>query len=80
MFARKKARVDWKSVQDAFTKPRRLHLEKGSDGVHHCPVIGCERTGFSSQRGCRKHFKTKHGIIISTKNQTYAILQLQSVA
>ena len=61
MFARKKARVDWKSVQDAFTKPRRLHLEKGSDGVHHCPVTGCEHTGFSSQRGCRKHVKTKHG-------------------
>ena len=61
MFLTQKARVDWESVQDAFTKPRRLHLEKGSDGVHHCPVTGCEHTGFSTQRGCRKHVKTKHG-------------------
>ena len=61
MFARKKAEIDWKLVDGAFTKQRRLHLVKGSDGLDHCPITGCEHPGFSSQRGCRKHVKIKHG-------------------
>ena len=61
MFARKKAEVDWKAVDGAFTKQRRLHLVKGSDGLDHCPITGCEHPGFASQRGCRKHVKRKHG-------------------
>ena len=60
MLSRRKRQVNWKSVDGAFAKPRRLHLAKGSDGLDHCPVTGCEHAGFSSQRGCRKHVKTKH--------------------
>ena len=61
MFARRKAQIDWKSVDGAFTKPRRLHLAKGTDGLDHCPVRGCEHSAFQSRRGCRKHVKTKYG-------------------
>ena len=38
-----------------------LHLVKGSDGLDHCPVTGCEHAGFASKRGCLKHVKRKHG-------------------
>jgi hypothetical protein len=61
MFAQRKSKVDWKSVDGAFTKQRRLHLVKDRDGLDHCPVTGCEHPGFASQRGCRKHVKIKHG-------------------
>ena len=61
MLQRRKAQVNWKSVEGASVKPRRLHLVKGSDGLDHCPVTGCEHEGFASKRGCRKHVKTKHG-------------------
>ena len=61
MLQRRKAQVNWKSVDGAFAKPRRLHLVKGSDGLDHCPVTGCEHAGFASKKGCRKHVKTKHG-------------------
>lgn len=47
-------------MDGAFAKPRRLHLAKSGDGLVNCPVIGCEHPGFASQRGCRKHVKTKH--------------------
>ena len=60
MLSRRKTQVNWKSVDGAFAKPRRLHLVKGSDGLDHCPVTGCEHAGFASKRGCRKHVKTKH--------------------
>ncbi|CAB4024699.1 partial [Paramuricea clavata] len=61
MFARRKSKVDWKLVDGAFTKQRRLHLVKDRDGLDRCPVTGCEHPGFASQRGCRKHVKIKHG-------------------
>ena len=61
MLRQRKAQINWKSVEGAFAKPRLLHLAKGSDGLDHCPVTGCEHVGFASQRGCRKHVKTKHG-------------------
>ena len=48
-------------MDGAFTKQRRLHLVKDSHGLDHCPVTGCKHPGFTSQRGCRKHVKTKHG-------------------
>ena len=35
-------------------------MVKGSDGLEHCPVTGCEHAGFASQRGCRKHVKNIH--------------------
>ena len=52
--------VDWKAVQGAFHKPRRLHLKCRKDELFHCPLPNCEHEGFASQRGCRKHVKTKH--------------------
>ena len=60
MWARKTSRVDWKSVDGVFRKPRRLHLVEDSDGLIRCPIAGCDHPGFSSRRGCRKHAKTKH--------------------
>ena len=48
MLQRRKAQVNWKSVDGAFAKPRRLHLVKGSDGLDHCPVTGCEHVGFAN--------------------------------
>jgi hypothetical protein len=58
--ARKKPVIDWKTVNSAFSKPRRLHLVQGSDGLNHCPIISCDHPGFASRRGCRKHVKTIH--------------------
>ena len=60
MFARNKPKIDWRSLEGAFKKLRRLHLVKGNDGLEHCPVIRCEHPGFASQRGCRKRLKTIH--------------------
>ena len=52
--------VDWKSVDGAFDKPRRLHLQRDKNHLYNCPVNGCEHPGFSSCRGCRKHVYEKH--------------------
>lgn len=52
--------VDWKSLDGAFNKPRRLHLEVNEQGLFCCPVTSCEHAGFSSRRGCRKHVTIKH--------------------
>lgn len=52
--------VDWKSIEGAFHKARRLHLKCDIDELFRCPVPNCEHDGFVSQRGCRKHVKTKH--------------------
>ena len=56
----RKAQINWKSVEGAFAKPRRLHLAKRSDGLDHCPVTGVSMWDLQV-RGCRKHVKTKHG-------------------
>ena len=60
MSARKKHVIDWKTVNGAFSKPRRLHLVQGSDGLNRCPILSCDHPGFASRRGCRKHVKTIH--------------------
>ena len=60
MFAIKTTRIDWKSVDGALPKPRRLHLIENRDGLIRCPIAGCDHLGFSSRRGCRKHVKAKH--------------------
>ena len=53
--------IDWSKLPNASPKPKRLHLEEDdSDGLFHCPVQGCKRDGFTTQRDCRKHAKNKH--------------------
>lgn len=54
--------IDWSKQDGASPKPKRLHLEEyESDGLFHCPIEKCvHEEGFSTQRGCRKHVKTKH--------------------
>ena len=52
--------IDWKSIEGAFHKARRLHLERDNDDLFRCPLPNCEHDGFVSQRGCGKHVKTKH--------------------
>ena len=80
MFARKKPKIDWKSLEGVFKKPNCIWC-KGNDGLEHCPVTGCEHPGFASQRGCRKHVKYIFmlGIFISTLNPPYALRLLQSL-
>ena len=53
--------VDWSKIQGASKKPKRLHLVGDEEGIFQCPVPHCDYMGFSSQRGCRKHVKNKHG-------------------
>ncbi|CAH3184466.1 unnamed protein product [Porites lobata] len=54
--------VNWSKLANASPKPKRLHLEEGDcDGLFHCPVQICNHDGFTTQRGCRKHVKNKHG-------------------
>ena len=57
-----KTYIDWSRQEGASLKPKRLHLEEEEgDGLFHCPVVKCaHEEGFSTQRGCRKHVKTKH--------------------
>ena len=71
MLRQRKAQINWKSVEGAFAKPKRLHLAKGSDGLDHCPVAGCEHVGYASQRDCRKHVKTKHGWYLLFRRETH---------
>ena len=48
-------------LANASPKPKRLHLEEDDcDGLFHCPVQICKHDGFTTQRGCRKHVKSKH--------------------
>ena len=42
-------------------KAETFALVKGSDGLDHCPVTGCEHVGLAIKRGCHKHVKTKYG-------------------
>ena len=53
--------VQWRTIEGAFTKPRRLHLVSDPGGVFQCPIRNCDHIGFKSQRGCRKHVKKIHG-------------------
>ena len=53
--------VNWSKLANASPKPKRLHLEEDDcDGLFHCPVQICNHDGFTTQRGCRKHVKSKH--------------------
>ena len=54
-------RIKWRRLPGAFAKPRRLQVQRSKDGLYFCPIDFCDHNGFLSQRGCRKHTKTKHG-------------------
>ena len=60
MELKSKVKVDWKNVNGAAEKKRRLHLVTAEDGLFHCPVKNCDHDGFITQRGCRKHVKSRH--------------------
>ena len=53
-----KVKVDWKNVNGAAEKKRRLVTAE--DGLSHCRVKNCHHDGFITQRGCRKHVKSQH--------------------
>ena len=53
--------VNWSTLANASPKSKRLHLEEDDcDGLFHCLVQICKHDGFTTQRGCRKHVKSKH--------------------
>ena len=52
---------EWKSVEGASPKPKRLKLQANNNGVFLCPLEGCDSNAYQSQRGCRKHVTEKHG-------------------
>ena len=54
-------RIEWRRLPGAFAKPRRLQVQKIIDSLYCCLTDFCDHSGFLSQRGCRKHTKTKHG-------------------
>ena len=54
-------RIEWIRLPGAFAKPRRLQVQRSKDCLYFCPIDFCDHNGFLSQRGCRKHTKTKHG-------------------
>ena len=55
------SKSDWKDVEGASVKPKRLKLEPDGDGLYVCPVENCDSNSYKSQRGCRKHVYVKHG-------------------
>ena len=52
--------IDWKTIQGALTKRRKLHLNSDENGIYLCIVQSCLHIGFKSERGLRKHINTKH--------------------
>lgn len=55
------SKQEWKDVEGASPKPKRLHLRPDNNGVFLCPLESCDSNGYKSQRGCRKHVTEKHG-------------------
>ena len=52
---------EWKNVDGANPKPKRLKLRPGENGMYICPLEDCDSNAYKSQRGCRKHVTEKHG-------------------
>ena len=55
------SKADWKEVEGASVKPKRLKLTPDANGLYVCPVENCDSNSYKSQRGCRKHVFVKHG-------------------
>lgn len=52
--------VQWKAINGAAVKKRKLHLAKNADDIYQCPVETCLHSGFKSERGLRKHINVNH--------------------
>ena len=66
---RKRKDVDWSVLKGASSKPKRLHLEKDGEGFYPCPLSNCEFDNYKTQRGCRKHVKSRHGWFLYFDNK-----------
>ena len=54
--------IDWQNIEGAFEKKRKLKLRASEeDNTFKCPVKYCDHEGFKTERGCRKHIKSRHG-------------------
>ena len=51
---------EWKAVEGASEKPKRLKIEPNDNGLYVCPIENCDSNSYRSQRGCRKHVCVKH--------------------
>ena len=40
--------IDWKSIEGAFHKAERFHLQRDKDDLFHCAVPNCEHDRFVS--------------------------------
>ena len=49
--------VQWRTIEGAFAKPRRLHLVSDPGGVFQCPIRNCDHIGFKSQKRLQKACK-----------------------
>ena len=59
---RRLTKAEWKTARGASPKPKRLHLQRDTDGdIFYCPVAACDHPGFTTDRGCRKHVTQRHG-------------------
>ena len=58
-----KVKTEWKNVEGAFENKRRIHLKPSQHGIYSCPANPCDHMhdGFTTERGCRKHIKSRHG-------------------
>ena len=59
MELKSQVKVDWKNVNGAVEKKRRLHLVTAKDGLFHCPVKNCDHDGLFyytawMQKACKK--------------------------
>ena len=51
---------EWKNVEGASEKAKRLKLQPDINGTYLCPLNDCDSNAYKSQRGCRKHVTEKH--------------------
>ena len=54
--------IDRQNIEGAFEKKCKLKLRASEeDNTFKCPVKHCDHEGFKTERGCRKHIKSRHG-------------------
>jgi hypothetical protein len=57
---KRKLVVEWREINGATEKKRRLHLVKDDNDIYQCPISDCLHLGFKSSRGLRKHIDSQH--------------------